>query len=212
MSVRTRPVIKGLGCRSRWIVPIAGLLSRAGKFVSARDLCRWRGRLPAIRQRLLLTHTATRVISTPRITGCVVAAEPSLRRTSGFALKRRAHSRPAIGTIHRVHNRQLTIEVGFRFPSSAARLRRGKIGRRVDTNRRRGWPASAKASARKPRTGARSGATFDGAQVALRLLEGGGVTRDERGSPSTPGSPPRGLCAVGWLEWAGRRSTSSRRP
>ena len=30
----------------------------------------------------------------------------------------------------------------------------------------------------------------------------GGVSRDKRCSPSTPGSPPRGLCAVGWLEWA----------
>jgi hypothetical protein len=34
--------------------------------------------------------------------GSVVAAESSLRRTSGFAVKRRAQSRPAIGTIHRV--------------------------------------------------------------------------------------------------------------
>src|SRR5207247_8059299 len=30
----------------------------------------------------------------------------------------------------------------------------------------------------------------------------GGVSRDKRCSPSTPGTPPRGLCAVGWLEWA----------
>jgi hypothetical protein len=32
----------------------------------------------------------------------------------------------------------------------------------------------------------------------------GGVSRDKRFSPSTPGSPPRGLCAVGWLGGAVR--------
>ena len=32
----------------------------------------------------------------------------------------------------------------------------------------------------------------------------GGVSRDKGFSPSTPGSPPRGLCAVGWLGGAVR--------
>ena len=35
------------------------------------------------------------------------------------------------------------------------------------------------------------------------LGRAGDLARDGNGvSPSTPGSPPRGLCAVGWLEWA----------
>ncbi len=54
---------------------------------------------------------------------------------------------------------------------------------------------AANGAASAPQRGCRAWGPRWGPRPAGR----GGVSRDKRFSPSTPGPPPRGLCAVGWL-------------